>query len=34
MLILAFDTTSEMGGVGIFRDAACLAMVPNEGAAC
>jgi tRNA threonylcarbamoyladenosine biosynthesis protein TsaB len=33
MLILAFDTTSEKGGVGIFRDAACLASVPNEGPA-
>jgi tRNA threonylcarbamoyladenosine biosynthesis protein TsaB len=33
MLILAFDTTSEKGGVGIFRDAECLAWVPNEGPA-
>src|ERR1039458_10113833 len=33
MLILAFDTTSEEGGVGIFRDAECLALVPNTGAA-
>ena len=33
MLILAFDTTSEKGGVGIFRDAECLALVPNEGPA-
>ena len=33
MLILAFDTTSEMGGVGIFRDAECLASVPNDGPA-
>ena len=33
MLILAFDTTSEIGGVGIFRDAECLAWVPNEGPA-
>jgi tRNA threonylcarbamoyladenosine biosynthesis protein TsaB len=33
MLILAFDTTSERGGVGIFRDAECLAMVPNDGPA-
>jgi tRNA threonylcarbamoyladenosine biosynthesis protein TsaB len=33
MLILAFDTTSEMGGVGIFRDAESLAWVPNEGPA-
>jgi tRNA threonylcarbamoyl adenosine modification protein YeaZ len=33
MLILAFDTTSEQGGVGIFRDAECLALVPNAGTA-
>ena len=33
MLILAIDTTSEVGGVGIFRDAECLASVPNTGAA-
>jgi len=33
MLILALDTTSEEGGVGIFRDAACLALVPNQGQA-
>ena len=33
MLILALDTTSEMGGVGIFRDAECLALVPNSGPA-
>jgi tRNA threonylcarbamoyl adenosine modification protein YeaZ len=33
MLILAFDTTSEKGGVGIFRDVECLALVPNEGPA-
>jgi tRNA threonylcarbamoyl adenosine modification protein YeaZ len=33
MLILAFDTTSEKGGVGIFRDAESLAWVPNEGPA-
>lgn len=33
MLILAFDTTSEMGGVGIFRDAECLVLIPNEGPA-
>ena len=33
MLILAFDTTSEKGGVGIFRDTECLASVPNEGPA-
>jgi tRNA threonylcarbamoyladenosine biosynthesis protein TsaB len=33
MLILAFDTTSEKGGVGIYRDADCLALVPNQGPA-
>jgi tRNA threonylcarbamoyladenosine biosynthesis protein TsaB len=33
MLILAIDTTSEEGGVGIFRDAECLALVPNQGQA-
>lgn len=33
MLILAIDTTSEKGGVGVFRDAECLASVPNEGPA-
>ena len=33
MLILAFDTTSEMGGVGIFRDTECLASIPNAGQA-
>ena len=33
MLVLAFDTTSEKGGVGIFRDAECLVSVPNEGPA-
>jgi tRNA threonylcarbamoyladenosine biosynthesis protein TsaB len=33
MLILAFDTTSEKGGVGIFRDAECVVLVPNEGPA-
>jgi tRNA threonylcarbamoyladenosine biosynthesis protein TsaB len=33
MLILAFDTTSEVGGVGIFRDNECLAHVANDGAA-
>jgi tRNA threonylcarbamoyladenosine biosynthesis protein TsaB len=33
MLILAFDTTSEEGGVGIFRDTECLASVPNAGQA-
>jgi tRNA threonylcarbamoyl adenosine modification protein YeaZ len=30
MLILAVDTTSDKGGVGIFCDAECLASVPNE----
>jgi len=33
MLILAFDTTSEKGGVGIYRDTDCLALVANEGPA-
>jgi len=33
MLILAFDTTSEVGGVGIFRDGECLAQVANAGPA-
>ena len=33
MLILAFDTTSEVGGVGIFRDDECLAHVANDGPA-
>ncbi len=33
MLILALDTTSEKGGVGIFQDAECLASAPNEGPA-
>lgn len=33
MLILALDTTSEVGGVGIFRDSECLASVANEGTA-
>ncbi|MDR3673901.1 MAG: tRNA (adenosine(37)-N6)-threonylcarbamoyltransferase complex dimerization subunit type 1 TsaB [Acidobacteriota bacterium] len=31
MLILAIDTTGEMGGVGIYRDAECLALVPSQG---
>jgi tRNA threonylcarbamoyladenosine biosynthesis protein TsaB len=31
MLILAFDTTSEVGGVGIFRDAERLALIPSDG---
>ena len=33
MLILAFDTTSEVGGVGIFRGDECLARVANDGPA-
>lgn len=33
MLILALDTTSEAGGVGIFRDEECLALVANDGPA-
>jgi len=33
MLILAFDTTSELGGAGIFRDHECLASVANQGPA-
>ena len=33
MLILAFDTTSEVGGVGVFRDHECLARVANDGPA-
>lgn len=33
MLILAFDTTSEVGGVGIFRDDECLACVANDAPA-
>ncbi len=33
MLILAFDTTSEYGGAGIFRDKQCLALIPNAGPA-
>src|SRR5271157_3968172 len=33
MLILAFDTTSERGGAGVFQDAESLAWVPNEGPA-
>jgi tRNA threonylcarbamoyladenosine biosynthesis protein TsaB len=33
MLILAFDTTSEHGGAGVFRDAECLASLANEGPA-
>jgi len=33
MLILALDTTSELGGTGIFRDHECLASVANQGSA-
>jgi tRNA threonylcarbamoyl adenosine modification protein YeaZ len=33
MLILALDTTNENGGVGLFRDQECLALVANEGPA-
>ncbi len=33
MLILAFDTTSERGGVGLFRDGECLASIENQGRA-
>ena len=33
MLILSLDTTSEVGGVGIFRDHECLACVANDGPA-
>jgi tRNA threonylcarbamoyladenosine biosynthesis protein TsaB len=33
MLILAFDTTSDEGGAGIFRDTECLASIPNQGQA-
>jgi len=33
MLVLALDTTSEKGGVGIYRDLDCLASVANEGPA-
>jgi len=33
MMILAFDTTSERGGVGIFLDDECLAQVTNDGPA-
>jgi tRNA threonylcarbamoyl adenosine modification protein YeaZ len=31
MLILAFDTTNEHGGAGVFRDSQCLASAPHEG---
>src|SRR5574340_1268265 len=30
MLILALDTTSEHGGVGVFRDFDCLASIANR----
>jgi tRNA threonylcarbamoyladenosine biosynthesis protein TsaB len=30
MLLLAFDTTSEHGGVGIFRDEKCLGVAANR----
>ena len=33
MLILALDTTSETGGVGVFHDAERLVWVPNENPA-
>ncbi len=33
MLILAFDTTSEHGGVAIYRDRDCLASMANQGPA-
>lgn len=33
MLVLAFDTTSEHGGVAIYRDLHCLASAANEGPA-
>ena len=33
MFVLAFDTTSEKGGVGIFRGGECLTLVPNVGPA-
>jgi tRNA threonylcarbamoyladenosine biosynthesis protein TsaB len=33
MLILAVDTTSEVGGVAIFEGKECLASVANDGAA-
>ncbi len=31
MLVLAIDTTSEHGGVALYRDRECLASVPNTG---
>lgn len=33
MLLLAFDTTSENGGAGIYRDHECLASTTNQGPA-
>lgn len=33
MLILAFDTSNDLGGVGLFRDAECLALEPHQGSA-
>ncbi len=33
MWVLAFDTTNEKGGVGIYRDDRSVASVPNEGPA-
>ena len=33
MLILAYDTTSEAGGVGVFREHECLAQIANDGPA-
>ena len=33
MLILAIDTTSEVGGAAIFRDHVCLARIANDGPA-
>jgi tRNA threonylcarbamoyladenosine biosynthesis protein TsaB len=33
MLILAFDTTNERGGAGIFRDGKCLAVERSDGRA-
>jgi tRNA threonylcarbamoyladenosine biosynthesis protein TsaB len=33
MLVLALDTTSEKGGVAIYRDGECLATVENQGPA-
>ena len=33
MLILAFDTTSQRGGAGIYRDGECLAAVANDAPA-